>query len=96
MTPSAAAVASGPCATQLAPQQAAAAQEEEQQQQQRPFRVGLLAFPNFTQLDMTGPFEVFSRMPGAQVLVIARTRDPVTSDRGLAVLPTATFDEVGF
>jgi cyclohexyl-isocyanide hydratase len=60
-----------------------------------PFRVGLLLFPQLTQLDMTGPYEVFARMPGAVIDVIAKTREPVASDQGLAIVPSASFDEVG-
>ena len=58
------------------------------------FRVGLLLFTRVTQLDMTGPYEVFTRMPGAMVDVIAKTREPVTSDQGLTFVPSASFDEV--
>lgn len=29
--------------------------------------IGLLLFPNLTQLDLTGPFEAFARIPGAKV-----------------------------
>ena len=58
------------------------------------FHAGLLLFPDITQLDMTGPYEVFSRMPGARVDVIAASRDPVRSDQGLTLLPSAAFDEV--
>jgi cyclohexyl-isocyanide hydratase len=57
------------------------------------FSVGLLLFPNLTQLDLTGPFEVFNRAPGATVHLIWKTRDPVTSDTGLTMMPTATFDD---
>lgn len=53
--------------------------------------IGLLLFPKLTQLDMTGPFEVFSRIPGSTVHLIWKTRDMVTSDTGLSMLPTATF-----
>ena len=59
------------------------------------FRVGLLLFPGITQLDMTGPYEVFSRMPGSRVDVIWKDREPVRSDQGLALVPTARFDDVG-
>jgi cyclohexyl-isocyanide hydratase len=30
-----------------------------------PFNIGLLLFPHLTQLDLTGPWEVFARMPGS-------------------------------
>lgn len=53
--------------------------------------VGLLLFPNMTQLDLTGPYEVFARTPGCTVHVVWKTTDPVTSDRGLALVPTMSF-----
>jgi cyclohexyl-isocyanide hydratase len=55
------------------------------------FSVGLLLFPDMTQLDMTGPYEVFARMPLATVHLVWKTRDPVRTDRGLAILPTTTL-----
>ena len=54
--------------------------------------VGLLLFPGVTQLDLTGPFEVFARAPDTRVHLIWKTPEPVISDRGLAMLPTTTFD----
>ncbi|WP_118133862.1 DJ-1/PfpI family protein [Oceanicella sp. SM1341] len=50
-------------------------------------RIGLLLFPDLTQLDLTGPLEVFSRMPGAEVSLLWKTLEPVRSDRGLGLLP---------
>jgi len=32
-----------------------------------PLAIGLLLFPGLTQLDLTGPYEVFARVPGARV-----------------------------
>jgi cyclohexyl-isocyanide hydratase len=58
-----------------------------------PLRFGLLLFPRVTQLDMTGPFEVLSRIPGGKVHLLWKTRDAVTSDTGLAMLPDMTFAE---
>ena len=55
-------------------------------------RIGLLLFPDLTQLDLTGPAEVFGRMPGADVMLLWKTLDPVASDRGMRILPTATFE----
>lgn len=57
-------------------------------------RVGMVLFPRFTQLDLTGPYEVFARIPGVEVRLIASTRAAVISDSGLALAPDATFDEV--
>lgn len=53
--------------------------------------IGLLLFPKVTQLDLTGPYEVFARAPNAQVHLIWKTLNPVASERGLTILPTATF-----
>lgn len=57
-----------------------------------PLAIGLMVFPNMTQLDLTGPFEVFARIPGATTHLLWKDRTPVVSDRGLAIVPTATFD----
>lgn len=59
------------------------------------FRSGVLLFPNVTQLDLTGPYEVLARLPGAETLLIWKTLDPVRSEFGLTMLPTATFDNCG-
>ena len=56
-----------------------------------PLNIGLLLFPRLTQLDMNGPFEVFSRVAGAKVRLVWKTTDPVRSDTGLAMLPTTSF-----
>jgi cyclohexyl-isocyanide hydratase len=58
-----------------------------------PFRVGFILFPNIMQLDMTGPHEVLSQLPGAEVLLVWKTLDPVRSGSGLTILPTTTFAE---
>jgi cyclohexyl-isocyanide hydratase len=54
-------------------------------------QIGLLVFPRLTQLDLTGPFEAFARIPGATVHLVAKTLDPVTSDVGLVLTPTITL-----
>ncbi|MEO1084909.1 MAG: DJ-1/PfpI family protein [Acidobacteriota bacterium] len=53
--------------------------------------IGLLVFPKLTQLDMTGPYEVFHRMPGARVHLIAATLDAQISEHGLPIQPTTTY-----
>lgn len=55
-------------------------------------QIGLLAFPAMTQLDFTGPYEVFARLPDAAIHVVAKTPEPVRSERGLVFLPTVTFE----
>ena len=54
-------------------------------------RIGMLIFPRLTQLDMTGPYEVLARLPDTQVDLIARDRAPVTTDRGMQIVPTVTY-----
>jgi cyclohexyl-isocyanide hydratase len=56
-----------------------------------PFHIGLLIFPEITQLDMTGPYEVFIKFPDARVHLVWKTRDPVTAGGGMQILPTTTF-----
>jgi len=56
-------------------------------------RIGMLLFPRMTQLDLTGPFEVFTRLPDAQVLLLSKTLEPVEADSGLRVLPYATLHD---
>jgi cyclohexyl-isocyanide hydratase len=62
---------------------------------ERPFRGGMLVFPNLTQLDLTGPCEILARLPHSETLLIWKTLDPVRSERGLPILPNATFDTAG-
>lgn len=56
-----------------------------------PIHIGLLLYPNVTQLDATGPAQVLSRVPGARVHMIWKTLDPVPSDAGFSILPNTTF-----
>lgn len=56
-------------------------------------RVGMLIFPRLTQLDMTGPYEVLARLPDTTVDLVARTREPVTTDRGMQIVPSTTYAE---
>jgi cyclohexyl-isocyanide hydratase len=58
-----------------------------------PFHVGLLLFPDITQLDMTGPYEVFIKFPDARVDLIWKTREPVTAGGGMQIMPTMTFTD---
>ncbi|MBD2850162.1 DJ-1/PfpI family protein [Acinetobacter baumannii] len=59
----------------------------------RSISIGILLFPKLTQLDLTGPYEVFSRMPNTEVHLIWKTADPIISDKGLTILPTKTFKD---
>lgn len=59
-----------------------------------PIHVAFLLFPDVTQLDLTGPAQVLSRLGNAKIDLVAKTRDPVPTDAGFDLLPTATFDAV--
>jgi cyclohexyl-isocyanide hydratase len=59
-----------------------------------PTQIGFVLFPDFTQLDLTGPWEVLTRVPGARCHLLARDPAPVASHSGgLAIVPTLTFSE---
>ncbi|SLN47129.1 DJ-1/PfpI family protein [Oceanibacterium hippocampi] len=53
--------------------------------------IGLLLYPRLTQLDLTGPLEVFARMPDAQVSLVWKSLDPVPCDSGFRIVPTVRF-----
>jgi cyclohexyl-isocyanide hydratase len=56
--------------------------------------IACVLFPRFTQLDLTGPYEIFHRLPDAVVELVAATAEPVESEAGLAIVPTMTFAEM--
>jgi len=57
----------------------------------QPLQIGLLVFPKVTQLDLTGPVQVFSGVPDAKVHLIWKRIEPVASDSVLTLTPTTTF-----
>ena len=59
-----------------------------------PISVAFLLFPNVTQLDLTGPAQVLSRLGNVTLDLVWKDRDPVRTDAGFAIVPTATFAEV--
>ena len=56
-----------------------------------PIAIGILIYPNLTQLDATGPAQVLARVPGATVHMIWKTRDPIPTDAGFSIVPNTTF-----
>jgi cyclohexyl-isocyanide hydratase len=58
-----------------------------------PLEIGLLIFPKVTQLDLTGPVQVFSSVPGARLHLVWKRIEPVASDSVLTLTPTTTFAE---
>ena len=56
-----------------------------------PIAIGILIYPNVTQLDATGPAQVLARVPGATLHMIWKTRDPIPTDAGFSIVPNTTF-----
>lgn len=56
--------------------------------------IAFLLFPGLTQLDLTGPAQILSRLPGAKMELVWESLDPVMSDARFAIVPTATFADV--
>jgi cyclohexyl-isocyanide hydratase len=54
-------------------------------------QIGILIYPDVTQLDATGPAQFLARLPGAKLHMIWKTRDPVPTDAGFSIVPTTTF-----
>ncbi len=55
------------------------------------FRIGLLIFPDITQLDATGPYEVFIKFPDAEVRLIWKSLEPVKAGGGMLLTPDTIF-----
>jgi transcriptional regulator GlxA family with amidase domain len=53
-------------------------------------RIAYVLYPDFTALDLIGPYEVISRWPDAEVHFVANSLAPVRCDAGLTVIPTDT------
>jgi putative intracellular protease/amidase len=56
--------------------------------------IAILIYDRFTALDAVGPYEVLSRLPGAQVTFVAERVGPIRTDTGqLGLLADATLAE---
>jgi cyclohexyl-isocyanide hydratase len=53
-----------------------------------PIRIAMLIFPDMTNLDFAGPYEIFAKLPDCDVKVVWKDRAPVRTDGGLLLLPT--------
>jgi cyclohexyl-isocyanide hydratase len=56
-------------------------------------QIAMLLYPSFTALDLVGPHHMFTSLLGVKVHLVAKTKAPVTSDSGLTIVPTATFEQ---
>ncbi len=55
--------------------------------------IGFLIYPGLTQLDVTGPAQVLSRVPDAKIHLIWKDLSPVPTDAGFPLLPTTTMKD---
>ena len=58
-----------------------------------PLKIGSVLFEGIDQIDLTGPFEVLSRLPNATHRIYGKTTDPVRDVNGLRLAPDATLAE---
>lgn len=56
-------------------------------------QIAMLLYPQFTALDLVGPQYMLANLMGAKVHLVAKSREPVTSDTGISIVPSATFAE---
>ena len=57
-------------------------------------KVAYVVYPDFTALDLVGPYDVISRWPDAEVHFVASAAGPVRTDCGLTVIPTDTTESL--
>lgn len=57
----------------------------------RTLHIGMLVYPKFTALDLIGPHTIFAQLSSAEVHLVGKTLDPVTSDAGITMSPTRSF-----
>src|SRR5512146_650745 len=53
--------------------------------------IAMLIYPGMTALDLIGPQQVFGCLPGVNVELVAKTKNPVRSDTGITIQPSKTF-----
>src|ERR1044072_7422242 len=58
-----------------------------------PFHIGLLLFPDITQLDMTGPYEVFIKFPDVKGHLLWKIKEPATAGGAMQLTPSTTLAE---
>ncbi len=56
-----------------------------------PIEIGMLLFPDLTQLDLTGPFEMLHRVPDTRVHLLWKDTRPVSATSGLTLHPTTAL-----
>jgi cyclohexyl-isocyanide hydratase len=57
------------------------------------FKIGILIFPEIMHLDMTGPHEVFTKLPETSVYLLWKNLEPISASSGLRILPDTTYEK---
>ena len=55
-------------------------------------QIAMLVYPGMTLMDLAGPHCMFGGLMGAKIHIVAKTLDPVTTDAGLTIVPSDTFE----
>ena len=55
-------------------------------------KIAMLIYPGMTVMDLIGPHCMLGGLMGAEIDLVAKSLDPVTSDAGVTIVPTATFE----
>ncbi|MCJ2089701.1 DJ-1/PfpI family protein [Methylobacterium sp. E-005] len=58
----------------------------------RPVRIAMVLFPGLTALDLVGPQDLLAGLAPGSLHLVAETSGPVTSDTGLSLMATDTFE----
>ncbi len=58
------------------------------------FPVVFALYPNITQLDFTGPYEVFTRLPGARCLLASVDGGTIEADGGMTFTGIRKLEEI--
>jgi cyclohexyl-isocyanide hydratase len=56
-------------------------------------QIAMLVYPKMTVLDLIGPQYMFALLEGAKVHLVAKSLTPVTSDTGVTITPTISFED---
>lgn len=57
-------------------------------------KIGMMLFPNLSELEFMAPYGIFSYLPNAQIYRIAPTLEPIYSDTGFPLIPNTSFEKV--
>ena len=79
-------------ATALWPARVEAAQAQAPIPPDRPVRIAMMLFPGMTALDLVGPQALLAGLAPGSLHLVAEATAPVTSDTGLSLLATETFE----